>query len=80
MIFTTEIFLFTIRGSLWIGIYLMIMGIGAWLFISFLEYIRKKKYFLDITEKMEQLDKKYYIVANGHCNLYTLKCDVQRSF
>ena len=52
VIFTTEIFLFTVRGSLWIGIYLMIMGIGAWLFISFLEYIRKNKYFLDITEKM----------------------------
>ncbi len=63
VIFTTEIFLFTVRGSLWIGIYLIVMGIGAWLLISFLEYIRKKKYFLDITEKMEQLDKKYYIVA-----------------
>ena len=37
MIFTTEIFLFTVRGSLWIGIYLIVMGIGAWLLISFLE-------------------------------------------
>lgn len=61
VIITTEIFLFTVRGSLWIGIYLGIVGIFSWLLISFFEYWRKKQYFSDITEKMEQLDKKYYI-------------------
>lgn len=61
VIITTEIFLFTVRGSLWIGVYLAITGLFSWLLISFLEYFRKKQYFLDITEKMQQLDKKYYI-------------------
>lgn len=61
VIITTDIFLFTVRGSMWIGVYLGIVGIASWFLVSFLEYWRKKQYFLDITGKMEQLDKKYYI-------------------
>lgn len=61
VLFTEEIFLLTIKGSLWLGIYLALAEILLWFFISFIEFWKKKQYYLDITKRMELLDQKYFI-------------------
>lgn len=61
VLFTEEIFLFTVKGALWLGIYLAVVEILLWFFISFIEFWKMKHYYLELTERMELLDKKYFI-------------------
>lgn len=61
ILFTLEIFLFTVRGSLWLGIYMAVTVMSGWILITWIEFYKMKRYFNDVMECMEQLDQKYLI-------------------
>ena len=58
---TVEIFLLTVRANLVVGIYTFFSFYGVYFLISWLEYRRKKIYFLNIKESLAGLDKKYLL-------------------
>ena len=58
---TVEIFLLTLRSSLWIGIYTAICFYGAYFLISWQEFRKEKIYFQNIMESLSGLDKKYLL-------------------
>lgn len=58
---TVEIFLLTVRASLGMGIYTAFCFYGAYFFISWQEFQRKRIYFQNIRESLGALDKKYLL-------------------
>ncbi len=58
---TAEIFLLTVRSSLWIGIYTAICFYGMYFLISWQEFRKEKIYFQNIMESLSNLDKKYLL-------------------
>ncbi len=58
---TVEIFLLTVRASLWIGIYTALCFYGTYFLVSWQEFRREKIYFRNIMESIEGLDKKYLL-------------------
>ena len=58
---TVEIFLLTVRASLGVSIYTALCFYGAYVFISWQEFRRKRLYFQSITESLKALDKKYLL-------------------
>ena len=58
---TVEIFLLTVRANLVVGIYTALCFYGMYFLVSWLEYHRKKIYFLGIRENLAGLDKKYLL-------------------
>lgn len=61
ILFTLEVFFFTIQGSLWLGIYMAVVLIFGWLLVSWIEFCKMKRYFDEMAACMECLDQKYLI-------------------
>ena len=58
---TAEIFLLTVRGSLWMGIYTALCFYGTYFLISWQEFRKEEIYFRNIRESLSSLDKKYLL-------------------
>ncbi|MCR5738443.1 MAG: sensor histidine kinase [Lachnospiraceae bacterium] len=61
MILTTDIFLMTLRGALWLEIYFTVTAVTCFVLCMYSDYRKLKSIFDEITEKIEKLDKKYLI-------------------
>lgn len=58
---TVEIFLLTVQADLSLHLYTAFCFYGSFFLLSWLEFSRKKRYFLSIREKLDGLDKKYLL-------------------
>lgn len=68
-LFTVNVFLMTFRDSLWLGIYIDVTALVSFLLLSFMEYYKSKKYFNELKQLADNLDKKYLlpeIMSKGH--------------
>lgn len=61
LLFTVEVFLFTMKGSLWLGIYIGCAIVFFYMLTTYWEYCRRKKQLLDMEECLNMLDKKYLL-------------------
>lgn len=58
---TINVFLLTYRGSLWLSLYIDSTAVIGFFIIHYISYSHKKKYFQDIEQLIDQLDKKYLL-------------------
>ncbi len=61
LLFSIETFLLTVKGSVWLEVYVAVNLIGAYFFITYLEFRGQKKYWDSIQEVMEGLEKRYLL-------------------
>ena len=61
LILTTDIFLMTLNGALWLEIYFTLAALVCFALCMYSDYRRLKFIFDEITSKIERLDKKYLI-------------------
>ncbi len=61
LIVTMDIFLLTVRGSVYLMLYMSVATLGVFALGMIVDYLRLKKMFDEINLRMDQLDKKYLI-------------------
>lgn len=61
LLFSIETFLLTMRGSLWLGIYVAVSLILAYVAGTYADYRHLKKYMEKLYHTTEELDKKYLL-------------------
>jgi hypothetical protein len=61
LVFTVDIFLMTLKGSVYLMLYFSITAILIFMLGLYLDYRRYRTLFAEIVQKMEQLDQKYLV-------------------
>lgn len=61
LLFSIEVFLLTISGGEWLMLYVGISIIGAFFLLTFLEYRKIKRFYVEVTEIAEEMEEKYLV-------------------
>ena len=65
LILTTDIFLMTLRGALWLEIYFTVTAVTCFVLCMYSDYRKLKNIFDEITEKIEKLEEISYSRTSG---------------
>lgn len=85
-LFTVDTFLMTLKGSLWLGVYIDITAVVSFFLVKWIEFHKYSRYFAELEKMTEELDKTFLLpemMDKGHTQeekaFYSIAKDMEKS-